>query len=381
MSILDMPSSDFNGEEAKRDRDMLKKILELNTDGWWIRDLNFPDQIYLSSSLKKNLGYEDGELENSISTLERLVFAEDLAIVEKNISNYIKLNESQVFTQKIRFRHKNGSTIWMTCKGQAIQDGAGKTIKLIGVHFDITQLILLKNKLSEANKKLKDKNNELEQLIYTISHDLKSPVITCGSFLGFLKEDIDNNKEDEAKESIAEIEKALAKLSHLITDLIEINQMGKVILNLELIDTRELVTSLAKQLKHRELTKKVQIDVSQDLPQIMADKSKITQVFENLLNNAIKYSYADIPVLIKIYSRISSNGVEICIEDNGPGIDESYHGKIFKLFQRLDKSKEGTGIGLTIVSRIMRLHKGSVSIESKLGQGSLFLLHFPMEKI
>jgi len=140
---------------------------------------------------------------------------------------------------------------------------------------------------------------------------------------------------------------------------------------------KAVLDEIAENAAERIQATKAQFQAAPNLPVLMADRKRLIQVFENLIGNAIKYTSDATHPLIQISWSDARNEIHLCVKDNGPGIDPLYHAKIFGLFQRLDSSKEGTGVGLTIVARIMQLHGGKVWVKSELGQGTEFWVAFP----
>jgi len=166
-----------------------------------------------------------------------------------------------------------------------------------------------------------------------------------------------------------------------INDLLELSRVGRVRSRPEQLDMNNLVGQLAEDMAPRLREAGIRLEVQPGLPPIIADPTRVTEVFENLITNAMKYG-ADVPdPLIEIGSEECDEEVRFFVRDNGPGIPPEYHKRIFGLFQRLDNRKEGTGVGLTIVQRIMEVHGGRVWVDSDVGRGATFWLAFPLAVI
>lgn len=242
---------------------------------------------------------------------------------------------------------------------------------------DITERKTIEKKLQSAYEQVQQKNQEMEQFVYTVSHDLKAPLVTSTSFIGFLREDISKKNFDEVPDSLDRLEKAHKRMQELINDLLQLSRVGRIDLNMESVDPLPLLEEVVENNSENLKKKKIKINIHKPAPKILADPKRISQVFDNLINNAIKYA-SDVPSPeIQIFYKDQPNEVHICIKDNGPGIEPQYHKKIFGLFQRLQADKEGTGVGLTIVSRIIQLHSGRVWIDSDLGRGAEFWISLP----
>ena len=218
--------------------------------------------------------------------------------------------------------------------------------------------------LSELEKR----NNELQEYAHIVSHDLKSPLRSIYALVSWLKEDNKGKLDDASLQNFTHIEAILEKMDLLISDILDYSSVGvdnakKVNVN---IDT--LVKGLIKMLY---IPEHITVSVENKLPSIKGDKTKLQQLFQNLISNAIKF--IDKPQgEIKINVKSLKDYYEFSISDNGIGVDKKYHDKIFEVFHSLNKSKESTGIGLSIVKKIVNLHEGKIWLESKINFGTTF---------
>jgi PAS domain S-box-containing protein len=242
---------------------------------------------------------------------------------------------------------------------------------------DITKRKALEDRVQHSAKRLQQKNHEMEQFVYTVSHDLKSPLVTSSGFLGLLKEDIAAKRFDKVADSVVRLERANSRMNQLIDDLLQLSRAGRIKLEGEEIDVCSLVKTICENLCAQIREKSVTVTMRDDLPLVTGDRKRIYQVFENLIVNALKYG-CDLPnPKIMIGAETTNEEIRFFIRDHGQGIAKEYHKKIFGLFQRLESDNRGTGVGLAIVSRIMQLHAGRVWVESEVGSGATFWLAFP----
>lgn len=242
---------------------------------------------------------------------------------------------------------------------------------------NITERKAVEEKLHTAYLQVQQKNEEMEQFVYTVSHDLKAPLVTSTSFMSFLKEDIAAGKYNEVGDSLERLDKAHKRMQELISDLLQLSRAGRMELELSSIPLREIMNIIIEEYSDKIEQKKIDVRIPEDLPVITGDRKRVHQIFENLINNAIKYS-SDVPSpQIQVLWRDEPAEFQIGIKDNGPGIEPKYHQKIFGLFQRLDTDKEGTGVGLTIVSRVIKLHGGRVWVVSDRNLGAEIWVSFP----
>ncbi len=248
------------------------------------------------------------------------------------------------------------------------------------------------------NKQLRNKNDELQQIIYGISHDLRSPLINITGFSDELKDLSDTLKEElKAKpdeidkknidkilhedfgSSIEFIQMGTKKIDELLNGLLKLARLGYFKPTIEKQDMNNLLNSVLSSFSYLSKENKIDI-VVEKLPDCLADKNTISQLFSNLVGNAIKYSDSERESFIKISGHHENDNSVYIIEDNGIGMGEKDLSKIFDIFYRARKSKkDGYGLGLAIVKRIIELHKGEIRVESEIGKGSKFYISIPCE--
>jgi signal transduction histidine kinase len=226
--------------------------------------------------------------------------------------------------------------------------------------------------------KLEATNAELERFMYTAFHDLKAPLVTIKGFLGMLDKDIQANIQDQIQKDIQRISGAADKMDALLSDLLELARIGRVSNPHEAIDLIHLTQEALETLEGRIRSKNVIVNISPDLPTVYGDRIRLREVLENLIDNAAKYTGDQTHPVIDIGIKNEDGQQIIFVKDNGLGIDPRYHTRIFNLFEKLDPTMEGTGLGLALIKRIIELHGGRVWVESKgEGQGSTFCFTLP----
>lgn len=246
-----------------------------------------------------------------------------------------------------------------------------------------TLLDQLQYELTERKKligELEDKNAELERFTYTVSHDLRSPLVTIRGFLGMLQKDLRENKADKAQNDIQRISSAADKMDTLLSELLELSRVGRIVNPPEVIDLTELIHDALDTVKVRLTSKDVEVSVQPCLPQVRGDRTRLRELFENLLDNAVKYMGNQSVPTIEIGVRDDEQQV-IFVRDNGIGIEPKHHESIFGLFNKLDIDSEGSGAGLAICKRIVETHGGRIWVESEgLGMGSAFCFTIPQQE-
>jgi len=231
-------------------------------------------------------------------------------------------------------------------------------------------------KLEALLKELAAKNAELETFIFSVSHDLKTPIVTIEGFMGALREDFGNLIPEDCERYLNYIGDATQKMEILINDLLELSHIGRLTVKKSEFPLADLMEEVIAMLQPQIEAKGVQITVSEDLPLVYGEKKRLAQVIENLLSNAIKYIGKENPSpQIEVGLQEQDDQKVIFVKDNGIGIEKAYFEKIFQVFQRLPSAKkieQGTGIGLAIVKRVIQYHGGKVWLKSEPGKGATF---------
>ncbi|MBK9056203.1 MAG: HAMP domain-containing histidine kinase [Chloroflexi bacterium] len=242
---------------------------------------------------------------------------------------------------------------------------------------------LLQNQLQQRQtliSELEAKNAELERFTYTVSHDLRSPLVTIKGFLGYLERDVTAGNLDAFRKDIQRIGLAADRMDNLLKDLLELSRIGRIGHKPQALAFAEVVRE-AQELVHGRLQQRgITVQVQPELPVVYGDKPRLTEVVQNLLDNAAKYMGNQQEPLIEIGAAgvDGDNKAIIFMRDNGLGIDPQYHERIFGLFDKLDANSEGTGVGLALVKRIVEFHRGRIWVESQgVGHGSTFYFTLP----
>lgn len=218
-------------------------------------------------------------------------------------------------------------------------------------------------------------NKELDQFAHIVSHDLKAPLRAINNLSMWLEEDLRGSLTGDNLDMLRKLRGRVTRMESLINGILEYSKVGREEIPNEIFDVRQLVSEVIELLAPPD-----HIRVTIDVPPggLEAPKTMLIQVFSNLISNAIKYNNKSIG-LIRVGGREMESHFEFVVEDNGPGIPPEFHEKIFMIFQTLQSRDkfESTGIGLTIVKRILEARGGSIRIESPAGGGSSFIFTWP----
>ncbi len=231
-------------------------------------------------------------------------------------------------------------------------------------------------KLRDLNQNLDDtelKNKELEQFAYITSHDLKAPLRGISSLASFIKEDLETGEIDSVYNHLSILQGRVKRLENLINGILNYSKIGKI--KLQPIDLDSLIR---EEFKNYQDLDNIRLTTQGKLPIVNGDKTQVSQVVSNLIGNAVKYNDKKVcEICVSCNEKLEF--YEITFEDNGPGIAPNYHQKIFEVFQTLtDKDTyESTGIGLSIVKKIIEKHEGTIKVESNGKLGTKFIISYP----
>ena len=223
----------------------------------------------------------------------------------------------------------------------------------------------LNKQVKARTVELESKNAELERYTYTVSHDLKSPLVTIKGFLGLLEADMAKGDAERIKKDVGHIHNAADKMNQLLDELLELSRVGEVIGIRKKVSLNDLINEVLKLDGGRIKKLGIEVKIAPDLPVMYVDRLRLVEVLQNFIDNAVKHMGRQSEPCIEIGAR-QVNGEDVYyVRDNGIGIEPRYHENVFGLFNKLDKTSDGTGVGLAIVRRIIEVHGGRVWVESK----------------
>ena len=296
-----------------------------------------------------------------------------MEIVDKRIAPVVML--TGLGSEEIAVQSLHEGAIDYISKDHLTKDRLWGSIKATLERWKRMQAETEKAKLM---KELEAKNAELERFTYSVSHDLRSPLFTIQGFASILREDLEQNNLENVKKNLQYIENAATKMDRLLNDTLELSRIGRVTNPPEAVPFGELVQEALEQTSVKIESSGVEISVADDFPVVLVDPMRIVEVLVNLIVNSINYMGEQPDPKIAIGFRTDRN--VFFVRDNGIGIAADEHEKVFDLFYRLDKSTEGTGVGLAVVKRIIEVQDGRVWIESEEGKGCTVCFTLPATK-
>ncbi len=267
-------------------------------------------------------------------------------------------------------------------KKQVIFDQEKKNfISAIGHQLAIhIENAILFSELEEKTNEVEAKNAELSSFVCTVSHDLKTPLIALHGYLGLFLEQVQYKIDDTAKEYLSRAQNSAEYMEKMIGDLLKLSRAGRVAGVRRRFSTYKLVDEVYMSLYPQIQQKKINFLSSKTLPVIYGDRQRFQIVFENLIGNAIKYSSPNRSPQIEVSCQDRKKFYEFSVKDNGIGIDPENHQRIFEVFQKCsndDDDRSGTGVGLTIVQKIVEHYGGKIWVDSRLDKGATFQFTLP----
>jgi PAS domain S-box-containing protein len=230
----------------------------------------------------------------------------------------------------------------------------------------------------KKEKEIEEKNAELERFIYTISHDLKSPLVTVKTFLGYIREDLAAADTGRIEKDMGYVHTAAEKMGLLLDELLEMSRVGRMVNPLVTVTFRELVDEALNAVAGSIAKRKVEVRVSDEAVTLYGDRPRLVEIWQNLVENAVKFMGDQASPRIEIGAERAGPATTFFVRDNGMGIDPRYREKVFGLFDKLDPRSEGTGLGLALVKRIVELYNGKIRLESEgTGKGACFRFTLP----
>lgn len=237
----------------------------------------------------------------------------------------------------------------------------------------------LEIRIEEKTADLRKKNTEMVRFIYTVSHELKTPLVTVKTFLGYLEKDLADGNAEQVAADIGFMRSDTDKMVQLLADVVEMTKTGRAVNAPESFTLREVVDEALAAVQGRIFSLGVVVKVEGGRIDLHGDRRRLSEVWRNLVENAVKYMGDQAAPRIELGIEVRDDATIFYVRDNGIGIDPRYQVKVFGLFDKLDPKSEGTGLGLALVKSIVELHKGNIWLESEgLGKGTCFKFTLPI---
>ena len=359
--------------ELRDNRESLSFAMQAGRMGAWSRDVTM-DTVWLSPEILALFGLSPGDVQHSRERMMALLAPADRERLPRAVAE--ALAKKQDYVVEFRFQHaQTGEWRWMEARGRAQYDAAGKPTMLYGLGIDITDRMRAVEALREADRRK-------DEFLATLAHELRNPLAPISSGLHILRTANDNPKVAATARQI--MERQVAQMVRLVDDLLDVARIntGKVELRCENVDLAAAITDAVET--SRPLIESAGQSITVTLPStpvcVHADRTRLAQVFANLLNNSSKFSESGQPISIALTDE--DGHAVVRVRDAGAGIPREALTRIFDMFGQANpdvaRSRGGLGIGLSIVKRIAEMHGGSVEAHSEgAGRGSEFVVRIP----
>lgn len=381
----------------KKDTAIFEFLQNFSLDGLWYWDLEFPEYEWMNDRFWQVLGYDPAEKKHLSCEWQNLIHPEDL---ESAMANFIAHcnNPNYPYDRIVRYRHKNGSLVWVRCRGIVIRDDLGQPIRMLGAHNDITQIKQTQEQQSVIAENLRSTNQKLLQeiqerakaeataqkerksaelanqlksdFIASTSHELRTPVACIFNYLNLLKQGFYDDEEERQEY----IEAAYITTVHLIDILDDVLDLSKIEANrmqvqLKSLELEPLLQEIANIYKPQIIKKGIELNVICEVDRIIGDRIKLKQILTNLLSNAFKFTHSGrIDLRITRGNNAKQSEINFSVIDTGIGIETNKLSAVFEPFVQEDSSIRrlygGTGLGLSICKKLVELMGGQIWLSS-----------------
>jgi PAS domain S-box-containing protein len=349
----------------------LENLFKTIVDPYILMDL-YGNVVKMNDAAADFFGHD---IESEVFNVTSLLVPDDVSFAKKA---YNKLLEKGVIKNyKARIYDKNKEVRWIEISPSIVYDEKGKPTFTQGVLRDITDRLTIQKEKEVLLKNLKKSNQELNDFAHVVSHDLKAPLRSMNALVSWLQEDCLELSDDEnIKENFELLLKKIDKMDHLINGILKYASIDKIEHPKKDVDLQEVVDIILDTIHIPEY---IEVIIPKKLPVAEGDKFRLHQLFQNLISNAVKYADKDNGE-VSITYETKKEYWEFQISDNGKGIPEKYHKKVFGIFETLDDHHNSTGIGLSIVKKIIDLFDGTIWVSSIEGEGATFHFTLPIPK-
>jgi len=298
---------------------------------------------------------------------------------------WVTIAKGEIWRGEFKNKAKDGTFYWVDTTIIPFLNEAGKPYQYLSIRTDISKRKMAEKELrilnEELEKRIIERTEELESFSFSVSHDLRAPLRAISGYITIMEENHNIVLDPEGKRLLGEVQNNAKRMTDMINDILIFSRLGrKEITDKSLINVNELIEASLIEI-NQAMPNYAEIKFSNLLP-VMCDYALLKHVFINLLSNAIKYSSKNENPVIEINSKKENKEVIYSIKDNGAGFDMQYSDKLFGVFQRLHSMQEfpGTGVGLSIVRRIIHKHDGKVWAEGEVDKGATFFFSLPDEQ-
>jgi PAS domain S-box-containing protein len=362
-------------EALRESQDSLNFALETIQTGAWELDLE-DNTAHRTLDHDRIFGYNTLLPQWTYEMFLEHVIPEDRGEVDRQFNDAVKTQTDWNF--ECRIRRADGKIRWILAAGRHRTDKNGKIRRMAGVVQDITERKLAEEGLKERTAELEVANRDLESFSYSVSHDLKSPLLTINGFTAMILKKQGAAFDEDTQNKFNVIRASTQKMGQLIEALLNFSRIGRKAIDAVNLNMAAIVSDVWREAQVNNQERAMTLEIK-DMPAASGDRALINQVYVNLIGNAVKFTKHCAAARIEAGSYPDGTENVYYIRDNGAGFDMAYYEKLFGVFQRIHTMQEyeGTGIGLAIVQRIIHKHGGRVWAEGKVGEGAAFYFTLP----
>lgn len=382
--IRDVSDKIESEKKLRETYERFEKVTEATNDAIWDWNLE-ANTIYWGGGFKSLFGYDVLKISTTLESWTNHIHEADKGRVMDSFYATVEDSVQTNWQNEYRYIKNDGSFAYVMDRALIMRNDEGEAIRVIGAMTDITyqkeyeqKLRSMNDTLKKYTKELQVSSTELEQFAFVASHDLQEPLRMIASFMELLKVKYGNVLDDKALQYIYYASDGAKRMKQIILDLLNFSKVGKNEDQLESVDLNELVDFVLQlnQKLIREQEAKIEVDT---LPTLKTFRSPLIQIFQNLIENSLKYSREGVRPKILIQAEEKEEEWIFSVQDNGKGIDPEFFDTIFIIFQRLDSEDKygGTGLGLSIVKKIVDNLNGRIWVGSEVDKGSTFYFSIP----
>lgn len=364
MDITKIKNAELALKESEK---KYRQIVETAQEGMWLID-ETNKTTFVNTKMGEILEYTREEM------MDKEIYS-FMSEKGKKIVDKLLLQREEKYSRQSRFKFisKNGKEIWANVAANPIFDETGIYKGSLAMVTDITDRKRAEEKLEQQNLELIKTNSELDRFVYSVSHDLRSPLTSVLGLISFIEEE---SLETDTLEHVKMIRNSINRLDEFIKNILSYSRNKRTGLEIKKIPLQKTILDIVDSLHSMEEAKGIhfEIDIQEKIP-FYSDSLRFNTILENLISNAVKYHKKNqTDSYIKIIGKSNNKKLQLSIVDNGIGIDSAHHNKIFDMFFRLSGKTEGSGIGLYIVKETVQKLEGSIQVESELGTGTTFII-------
>jgi PAS domain S-box-containing protein len=347
----------------------LRTLVQTIPDLIWLKN---PEGVYLDCNVQFERFFGASIMDIKGKT--------DYDFVDRELADFFREHDRKAMAAGMSSRNEEWLTfavdghraLFETIKTPML-DVEGNLVGVLGIARDITDRKRTENLLRESEQDLRKKNEELTHFNYTISHDLKSPLITIETFLGYLEQDFGQKNAERIEKDVTYIRSAAEKMAGLLDELLQLSRSGRVVSDAVTLPLQSIVQEALNLVAGQIARQGVKIEVTVEPVDITGDRCRLVELFQNLVDNAVKFMGDQPAPRVEIGVSTEAGEAVFFVRDNGIGIDPRHRHKLFGLFEKLDPESNGSGLGLALAKRIVEIHGGRIwAVSEGLGRGSMF---------